>query len=139
MKKIIALLLCVILLLYCASCAPQTNETASADPIKYDSLIVDLSVNNDGYYALMSKADIHYGQAGNIDYIYLKDPALLGFKVSSEMGGGVYVMKRNAGDSAISTLTEVSQELHAIGEDNLANRIEAVISIIGTPYTESST
>ena len=140
MKKIIALTLCVLLLLACASCT-KSDEDTEASPASYDTLCVDIGVKEDGYYAFMSKADVYYGQEGKISRIYLDNPTLLAFRVSSEMDGGVYLLKKTAGDSAIDTLTEVAEELRAGGDDNLANRIDAVIAIIGNagPYTQAST
>ena len=141
MKKVLTITLCVILLLVCASCTKPPEDAGTVEPTKYENLCVDIGVNEDGYYGLMSDVEIHYGEDGSVDWIYLDDPVVLAFKVSSEWDGGVYLLKQSAGNNAIDTLAEVSAELHDEGNDDLAARVDAVISIIGNagPITEAST
>lgn len=141
MKKVLAIMLCTILLLVCTSCTNTPENAETAEPIKYENLCIDIGVNEDGYYGLMSDVDIHYGEDGSIDWIYLDDPVVLAFKVSSEWDGGVYLLKQSVGNSAIDTLAEVSTELRDSGNNDLATRIDAVISIIGNagPITGAST
>lgn len=107
---------------------------------KYNDICVDIGINEDGYYALMGDIEINYSKDA-VDYIYVEDPAVLTFSVSSEYKGGVWVLDLDEGQKAIDELTEIVEILKASGNSELTSRIEAVIETISNsgPFTQAST
>lgn len=107
---------------------------------KYNDICVDIGINEDGYYALMGDIEINYSKDA-VDYIYVEDPAVLTFNVSSEYKGGVWVMDLDEGQKAIDELTEIVEILKASGNSELTSRIETVIETISNsgPFTQAIT
>lgn len=106
----------------------------------HENLCVDVGVNGDGYYALVSDAEIRYGEDG-IESLYLDEPTLLAFQVSSEYSGGIWRLDWDRGEQLLSELTEIKQALHASGDGKLLERIETVIGILESsgPMSRAST
>lgn len=70
------------------------NNYKSVEPINivseditetYENMCVDIGVNGDGYYSLMSDVEINYVD-NEIGYIYLDEPTLLSYVISSKYG-----------------------------------------------------
>lgn len=144
MKRILSILL-VLIMLSLTACGATPNKQTEADSPdgerteEYESVCVDIGVHDDGYYGLMANVSIHYNEDGTLGWITVLDPALLAFNVSSTLGGGVYVINLPDGNKAIDELSYISEALKAAGMTDYAERIDAVISIIGSPITQAST
>ena len=144
MKRILSILL-VLIMLSLTACGATPNKQTEADPPdgerteEYESVCVDIGVHDDGYYGLMANVSIHYNEDGTLGWITVLDPALLAFNVSSKLGGGVYIINLPDGNKAIDELSSVSEALKAAGMTDYAERIDAVIAIIGSPITQAST
>lgn len=153
MKKLLSLLLIIALLLTFAGCgagntdteptaAPPTQEAAepTEEVVAYDLINIDIGVNEDGYYGLMGPAELTYYN-GQLTNVYVDDPALLYFAVSSEFGGGVYLVDMADGDAIIDDLSAVAEELKAAGQTELAAKIDAIIAVFvqSGPITGAST
>ena len=79
---------------------------------------------------------------GEISCITIKEPVLLSFQVSSEYGGGVWLLNMDDGQAVIDELTETLTLLHSSGkEESAAARIESVLDILSRsgPYTNTNT
>lgn len=157
MRKILSLLLIISLLFTLAGCgADNTDDSPGTSPptqeatepttepteerVAYDNAYIDIGVNEDGYYGLMGPVEITYYD-GELASIYIDDPALLYFTVSSLFGGGVYLVDMPDGDAIIDELTAVAEELKAAGQTELAAKIDAIIAIFvqSGPITSAST
>lgn len=144
MKRILSILL-VLIMLSLTACGATPNKQTEADPPdgerteEYESVCVDIGVHDDGYYGLMANVSIHYNEDGTLGWITVLDPALLAFNVSSTLGGGVYIINLPDGNKAIDELSYISEALKAAGMTDYAERIDAVIAIIGSPITQAST
>lgn len=145
-KRILAILtaLAMLTLTACGNTPVQQTPTEAEQGERteeYENICVDIGVNEDGYYGLMSNVSIHYDEDGTLGWISVLDPVLLAFNVSSESGGGVYVINLPSGEKAIDELSSVAEALKAAGMTEYAERIDAVIAIItsGGPYTQAST
>lgn len=106
-KRITALILVLILIFSLSACASNKNQdrtesestietvepTQADDTVKsYEKVCVDIANDDGGYYCMWADADISYDINGNINGIFLNDPALLAFQVSNIFEGGVGVM-----------------------------------------------
>lgn len=149
MKRALTILLSILMLMFTFSaCTPKAEDeqpTQTADVFtehteEYEAVCVDVGVNEDGYYGLMANVIIHY-QDGQLSYITVLDPALLAFNVSSQRGGGVYVIDLPDGNEAIDELSAMSEEMRAVGNEEYAERLNRIIEIItsGGPFTQAST
>lgn len=141
MKKIIAFTMCIFLLAAFSACAGSQDSTG-ARIVKYSGMPVDITINTDGRYALAGgDTYICYSDEDTISNIVIENPFLVGYKVSSEWSGGVYILKQTYGNAALQTLTEVADELRTSGDDDHADRIYEVIHTIESagPYTGAST
>lgn len=146
-KKLIVLIAAFFLAFSFGNILLQEKAVAisSVEPIQKkvetrESLCIDVEINGDGYYALMSDAEIHYGE-NEIDYIYLNDPILLAFNVSSEYNGGVWVLDLDEGEKILSELAEVNEALKANENGKLSERVEYAIQLLENsgPFTYAST
>ena len=106
----------------------------------YDSVCVDVSAHEDGFYSLISNVEIHYYDGG-IGYISINDPTLLAFQVSSMYKGGVWMLDLDEGQTIMDELTNVSETLKEQGDSELAGKIENLIEIMSRsgPFTNAST
>ena len=110
MKKIIAFTMCIFLLAAFSACAGSQDSTG-ARIVKYSGMPVDITINTDGRYALAGgDTYICYSDEDTISNIVIENPFLVGYKVSSEWSGGVYILKQTYGNAALQTLTEVPAE-----------------------------
>lgn len=150
MKRALSITLSALMLMFAiTACTPQAETPQQEQPSdiyaehteEYGSVCVDIGVNEDGYYGLMSDVTICYSEDGSIAYITVLDPVLLAFNVSSERGGGVYLIDLPDGNEAIDELSAMAEELKATGMTEYAERINRIIEIItsGGPFTQAST
>ena len=101
-------------------------EIVSKDETKsYENMNIDVQVNKDGYYSLMSNTEIHYSD-GEIDYISLDEPILLSFQLSSQRNGGIWLLDKN--------------ELKKQGNNDQLTKIENIIEYLTStgPITDAS-
>lgn len=112
----------------------DTNRT-----IKYEKLCVDVQVNNDGFYSLVSDTEIQY-DGDEIQYIYLINPTLLSFQVSSE-NEGLWILNKERGEDFINRLNTIKDEMDAKNDTKLIEQLESIISDIEDlgPITGAST
>ena len=152
MRKLLSLLLIIALLLPVAGGgAGETTEADTSPPtqestepteerVAYDNIYIDIGVDEDGYYGLMGPAELTYYD-GELVSVYVDDPALLYFAVSSFWGGGVYLVDMPDGDTIIDELSAVAEQLKATGQTELAAKIDAIIAVFvqSGPITGAST
>lgn len=150
MKRALSIVLTALMLLFViTACTPQTETPQQEQPSdtytehteEYNKVCVDIGVNEDGYYGLMADVTLHYNGDGSLEYVTVIDPALLAFNVSSQRGGGVYVIDLPDGNEAIDELSALAEELKAAGNEEYAERLNRIIEIItsGGPFTQAST
>lgn len=143
MKKLLAVLLSMSMILAFTGCQKQEPEiiaTVSQDEsesITYDVAYIGIRAHEDGFYSLMSPVELSYYQ-GELSEIYIDDPTLLAFKVSSLYDGGVYILDLTEGETIINELTAIAEE---IDNPELVNRINAIIEHLQQigPITGAST
>lgn len=141
MKKLLSIIIALFCIITLSSCGQtETQQETRADE-KYENVCVDIGVNEDGYYGLMADVEIHRDTDGELGYIYIENPALLAFCVSSKWDGGVYILKQTEGNEIIDTLTEIAETLETAGNSELADQLNEVISTLGYsgPITKAST
>lgn len=168
MKKFFAILLAllIVLLVGCSKESTGTAETETSETIEatssteqsekseqteqsesplvisdhYEQLYVDIGVGEDGFYGLMAPVDFTF-EDGELTQIYIDNPALLYFCVSSRYDNGVYILKLTDGDQIIETLCSVRDALVESGKSDLANRITEVLDILNEsgPIISAST
>lgn len=168
MKKIIAILL-VFMIVLLVGCSKESAGTAETEPSgtsetvasveqsaqsdqaeqteqplviseRYEQLYVDIGVGEDGFYGLMAPVDFTF-EGGELTQIYIDNPALLYFCVSSRYDNGVYILKLTEGDQIIEALCSVRDALDESGKSDLANRITEVLDILNKsgPIISAST
>lgn len=158
MKRLLSILLAFALLLAFSACSapPDRNYTSYTESTLTDAsataepteevvfagqwVNVDIGVNEDGYYGLAGPVELTYYD-GELMSVYVDDPALMYFAVSSAMDGGVYLFKQSEGNAIIDDLTAVSEELKAAGHSELGAKIDAIIDSFtnGGPIEGAST
>jgi len=158
MKRMLAVIMTVILLFSITGCgvskdAPLSSEprgetssvaeepTQEIVPLDDDSyenqeVLVDISVNGDGFYSTYANTKTTV-KDGKITEIFIEDPVVLSFQVSSKYGGGVYILPLEDGDYMIDALSELSEQLKASGRNDLAEQIDYIYEMIieSGPYT----
>lgn len=106
----------------------------------YENLYVDVGANSDWFYSFMSDVEVHYNE-NNMEYLYIHDPTLLAFQVSSAHYGGVWVLDLDKGTQILTDLTETDKTLKEIGNTALSEKIENMIDTMENsgPFTQAST
>ena len=156
MKKILVFLL-ALLMIFVVGCAEKTaSETYRDDTDEenvtyetnnpesctkhYDNVYIDIGVGEDGLYGLSGGIDCEYFD-GELVQVYMNNPALLFFCVSSNFDNGVYLLKLTDGDKIIETLSSVRDALIESGKAELAEKIQEVIDTMNTagPIISAST
>lgn len=137
MKKLLALMLSLSMVIVLSGCGDQKPDE---ETINYEVVYTDIQVNEDGYYGLMGPVELTYYK-GDLTNIYIDDPALLYFAVSSQFDGGVYILDLTEGEALIGELTVISKELTKFGDTTLAEKINQIINQIQNcgPITGAST
>lgn len=126
----------------------ENNNYQTAEPIEivsektkmYEDICVDVGINGDGYYSMIGDVEIKYSNE-EILYIYLDEPTLLSFVVSSKHGNGVWLLDKDDGEKILQNLTTVKEKLKSQGSEELAINIEQIISEFRSngPITNAST
>ena len=154
MKKLLVALLTIMLVLSSTSCGKTAEETETTAPETtaeateelattrphdhYENMCIDVNIHEDGYYAFYGDVDLYYYK-GELSDVFIKDPVLLAFDVSSYYDEGFYLMKLTEGDKIIDELTEVAAALEAAGKSDLAEKVNKAIEILGLPWEQAST
>ena len=140
MKRILSLMVIFALLLAFSACSappegvytsdtespPTATQDAQEEVVTVEHAYIDIGVNEDGYYGLMGPLEIRY-YGGEVESVYIDDPTLLYFNVSSEWGDGVYIFRMPEGDAIIDDLTAVAEELKEAGHNDLGAKVDAII------------
>lgn len=118
----------------------SSEFSISDEPQRFESVIVDIQTGGDGYYSLMSDVEIQAGERG-IEGVFVEEPVLLAFSVSSEHQGGVWILDLNEGEAVIESLKEIQEQILEEGRSDLASELTSVIEKIemSGPFTQAST
>lgn len=122
----------------CSSSAPEQSQTD--EPQRFESVIVDIQTGGDGYYNLMSDVEVQVGERG-IEGVFVEEPVLLAFSVSSEHQGGVWILDLKEGEKVIESLKEIQERLAEEGSIDLAAELASAIEKVemSGPFTQAST
>ena len=148
MKRLLSVLVAFALLLAISACSAPTEGNYTSDPestltgvsttaepteeiVAEEWVNVDIGVDEDGFYGLAGPVELTYYD-GQLVSVYVDDPALMYFAVSSTMGGGVYIFKMPEGNAIIDELTTVAEELKEAGHSDLAAKVDAIIDSFTT-------
>ena len=136
MKKLLAILLSLSMVLAFTGCQTKEPEVAS-ERVAEDFVCVSSRAHEDGYYSLMSSVELTYYE-GELSEIYIDEPTLLAFAVSSFYNGGVYILDLAEGEELINELSAIAAEIE---DPELAERINAIIEYLQQigPITGAST
>lgn len=147
---VISLLLLTLPIVVYASEDENTNELElrndnieiipKVETKNYENMCVDIKINEDGFYSLMSNVQVHYVN-GEIDYLSLDEPTLLSFVISSQYNHALWLLDKNEGEKIINNLTELKNELEKQGDDEQAIKIKNIIEYFKNigPITGAST
>ena len=122
----------------CSSSAPEQSQTD--EPQRFESVIVDIQTGGDGYYNLMSDVEGQVGERG-IEGVFVEEPVLLAFSVSSEHQRGVWILDLKEGEEVIESLKEIQERLAEEGSIDLAAELASAIEKVemSGPFTQAST
>ena len=136
MKKLLAILLSLSIVLAFAGCQTKESEVTS-EQVAEDFVCIGIRTHEDGYYSLMSSVELSYYE-GELSEIYIDEPTLLAFAVSSFYNGGVYILDLTEGEELINELSAIAEETE---NPELAERINAIIEHLRQigPITGAST
>lgn len=154
MKKLLVALLTIMLVLSFTSCGKAVEDTETTSPQTtaeetaelaatiphdhYENMCIDVNIHEDGYYSFYGDVDLYYYN-GELSDVFIQNPTLLAFDVSSFYDNGFYFMKLTEGDKVIDELTEVAAALEAAGRSDLAEKVNDAIESIGLPWEQAST
>lgn len=136
MKKLLAILLSLTMVLAFTGCQTKEPEITS-EQITEDFVCIGIRTHEDGYYSLMSSVELNYYE-GELSEIYIDEPTLLAFAVSSFYNGGVYILDLAEGEELINELSAIAEETE---NPELVSRINAIIEYLQQigPITGAST
>lgn len=118
----------------------SSGFSISDEPQRFESVIVDIQTGGDGNYSLMSDVEVQVGEHG-IESVFVEEPVLLAFSVSSEHQGGVWILDLNEGEEVIESLKKIKERLSEKGNSDLTSELASVIEKIemSGPFTQAST
>lgn len=136
MKKLLAILLSLSMVLAFTGCQAKEPEVTS-EQVTEDFVCIGIRTHEDGYYSLMSSVELSYYE-GKLSEIYIDEPTLLAFAVSSFYNGGVYILDLTEGEELINELFAITAE---IDNPELVGRLNAIIEKLQqiSPITGAST
>lgn len=119
---------------------PSSKIPILEEPQRYEHVIVDVKTDGDGYYCMRSDVEVQFGEYG-VQNIFVEEPVLLSFSVSSEHQGGVWVLDLNEGEKVLESLEKIQANLSDEGNSDLAVELASVIEQIemSGPFTQAST
>lgn len=143
MKKLLAILLSISMVLAFTGCQKQEPEiiaTVSEDDTEHsihDVVYMGIRTGGDGFYSLVGPVELTYYEGG-LSEIYIDEPTLLAFAISSRYNGGVYILDLTEGEAFINELSAIAEK---IDNPELVNRINALIEKLQQigPITGAST
>lgn len=104
------LMLMIVLMIPLPAVVYATQDISQEKTIVYEDTCVDIQVHGDGYYGLIDDVTVHFTD-NQIDYLYLNEPTLLSFVVSSKYNQGVWIIDKRQGEKFIYQLSEIKEEL----------------------------
>ena len=106
--------------------------------ISAESVSLDMTLNEDGYYSMFADVTVDFGDDGLIQAVEVDNTALLAFKVSSYYPGGVYLY---AGEDMQELIARLKDAAGAAGDSEAKDLIESVIEELemGGPIEGAST
>ena len=142
-KKLIAGLITLAMAATLAGCGQRPEEgTVEAfvptGEISAESVCLDMTLNEDGYYSMFADVTVDFGDDGPIQAVEVDNTALLAFKVSSYYPGGIYLY---AGEDMQELIARLKDAADAAGDSEAKDLIESVIEELemGGPIEGAST
>lgn len=142
-RKLIAGLITLAMAATLTGCGQQPEEgTVEAfvptGEISAESVSLDMTLNEDGYYSMFADVTVDFGDDGLIQAVEVDNTALLAFKVSSYYPGGVYLY---AGEDMQELIARLKDAAGAAGDSEAKDLIESVIEELemGGPIEGAST
>lgn len=134
-KKIVTLISLLtaisLLIVGCAGEKQENDGTAEAftptGEISAESVAIDLTTDDGGYYGFMSDVEVSFGDSGEIQYIIVDDPTLLYFQVSDRYPGGAYIMNVEEADAIKSAITAV---IEATDNAEISDKLKEALEIL---------
>ena len=114
-----------------------TQDISQEKTIVYEDTCVDIQVHGDGYYSLIDDVNVHFTD-NQIDYLWLDEPTLLSFVVSSKYDQGVWIIDKSQGEKLIYQLSEIKEELSNDEDKKMVNQMIQYLKEQG-PVTQMST
>ena len=103
-----------------------------------ETVCVDVTANEDGYYSLFADVTVDFGDDGQIQTVSIEDTTLLAFQVSSCYPGGAYIY---TGKDMRQLIERLESAASAAGDGETKDLIQSVIEELktGGPIEGAST
>ena len=142
-KQVFAAALSLAMVFALAGCSQQPEEgTVEAfvptGEISAETVCVDVTANEDGYYSLFADVTVDFGDDGQIQTVSIEDTTLLAFKVSSRCPGGAYIY---TGEDMQRLIEQLGSAATRAGDGETKDLIQSVIEELetGGPIEGAST
>lgn len=142
-KRVFAAVLSLAMVFTVAGCSKQPEEgTVEAfvptGEISAETVCVDVTANEDGYYSLFADVTVDFGDDGQIQTVSIEDTTLLAFQVSSRYPGGAYIY---TGEDMKQLIERLESAVSTADDSETKDLIESVIEELemGGPIEGAST
>lgn len=142
-KRVFAAALSLAMVFTVAGCSQQPEEgTVEAfvptGELSAETVCVDVTANEDGYYSLFADVTVDFGDDGQIQTVSIEDTTLLAFQVSSCYPGGAYIY---TGEDMRQLIERLESAASAAGDGETKDLIQSVIEELktGGPIEGAST
>lgn len=142
-KRVFAAVLSLVMVCAVAGCSQQPEEgTVEAfvptGELSAETVCVDVTANEDGYYSLFADVTVDFGDDGQIQTVSIEDTTLLAFQVSSSYPGGAYIY---TGEDMRQLIERLESVASAAGDGETKDLIQSVVEELktGGPIEGAST